>query len=34
MDALARTINEARMGFTDQLNFFTPFSINQVSPLN
>ena len=28
----ARTINEARMGFTDQLNFFTPFSINQGFP--
>jgi hypothetical protein len=27
-----RTINEARMGFTDQLNFFTPFSINQGFP--
>jgi hypothetical protein len=25
-------INEARMGFTDQLNFFTPFSINQGFP--
>jgi hypothetical protein len=26
------TINEARMGFTDQLNFFTPFSIGQGFP--
>ncbi|MES2221262.1 MAG: carboxypeptidase regulatory-like domain-containing protein, partial [Acidobacteriota bacterium] len=26
------TINEARMGFTDQLNFFTPFSLNQGFP--
>ncbi|WP_158749517.1 carboxypeptidase-like regulatory domain-containing protein [Acidobacterium sp. S8] len=25
-------INEARMGFTDQLNFFTPYSINQGFP--
>ena len=25
-------INEARFGFTDQLNFFTPFSINQGFP--
>jgi hypothetical protein len=25
-------INEARFGFTDQLNFFTPFSINQGIP--
>jgi hypothetical protein len=25
-------INEARMGFTDQLNFFTPFTINQGYP--
>jgi len=28
----SNTINEARMGFTDQLNFFTPFSINQGFP--
>ena len=28
----SRTINEARMGFTDQLNFYTPFSINQGFP--
>jgi hypothetical protein len=27
-----RTINEARMGFTDQLNFFVPFSLNQGLP--
>ena len=27
-----RTINEARFGFTDQLNFFTPFSINEGFP--
>jgi hypothetical protein len=27
-----RTINEARMGFTDQLNFFTPFSLAQGFP--
>jgi hypothetical protein len=26
------TINEARIGFTDQLNFFTPFSINEGFP--
>ena len=25
-------INEARMGFTDQLNFFTPFSLNEGFP--
>jgi len=25
-------INEARMGFTDQLNFFTPYTINQGFP--
>src|SRR6185437_13727807 len=25
----SRFINEARMGFTDQLNFFTPYSIGQ-----
>jgi hypothetical protein len=25
-------INEARIGFTDQLNFFTPFTINQGYP--
>lgn len=25
-------INEARIGFTDQLNFFTPYSINQGFP--
>ena len=25
-------VNEARFGFTDQLNFFTPFSINQGIP--
>lgn len=27
-----RTINEARMGFTDQLNFFSPYSLNQGFP--
>lgn len=27
-----RTINEARFGFTDQLNFFTPYSINEGYP--
>jgi hypothetical protein len=27
-----RTINEARLGFTDQLNFFVPFSLNQGYP--
>lgn len=27
-----RTINEARMGFTDQLNFFTPYSIGEGYP--
>jgi hypothetical protein len=27
-----RTINEARMGFTDQLNFFQPYSLNQGFP--
>lgn len=26
------TINEARFGFTDQLNFFTPFSLNEGFP--
>ena len=26
------TLNEARLGFTDQLNFFTPYSINQGFP--
>ncbi len=28
----ASTINEARMGFTSQLNYFTPFSIGQGYP--
>ncbi len=28
----SRTINEARMGFTSQLNYYTPFSINQGFP--
>ena len=28
----SNTINEARMGFTDQLNFFTPFSLNEGFP--
>jgi hypothetical protein len=27
-----RTINEARMGFTDQLNFFQPYSLNAGFP--
>lgn len=27
-----RLINEARMGFTDQLNFFTPYTINKGFP--
>jgi hypothetical protein len=27
-----RTINEARMGFTDQLNFFSPYSLGQGFP--
>ena len=28
----SNTINEARMGFTDQLNFFSPYSLNQGFP--
>jgi hypothetical protein len=27
-----QTVNEARMGFTDQLNFFVPYSLNQGFP--
>ena len=28
----SRTINEARLGYTSQLNYYTPYSINQGFP--